>query len=144
MATLRLQASDGNALKILLINETDYCGVFLETKNEAIKLGEDSFEQIRTKMMSSLSPPYDTEKGVLCGKKIDVFWVLSLMGPHAAIYGVPVKEDADENNSNAIWGADLYWQTVEMVDHLIMRLSPEDIQSWLKILKNTEQLPAEK
>jgi hypothetical protein len=143
MVTLKLQASDGKAILIVGTswhNKKWYCAVFLETERESIRLGEEGFVQIRSKMISSLRSPYALDKGSLCGKEVDVFHVLSLMGPHAAIYGVPVKGNADESNSDTMWGVDLYWQTVDMVDHLIMRLSPKDIQSWLTILESTEQL----
>jgi len=152
VATLRLQASDGKTLLIAGTNYHDktsyhdgwwYCSVFLEAKNETIKLGEGDFEQIRSQLLSSLHPPYETKKGVFCGKEVDFFWVFNLMGPHAAIYGVPFKENMNESDSYEIRGVDLYWQKVDIEKHLIMKLNEEDVQSWLKILKNTEQLPEE-
>ena len=150
MATLRLQASDGKALLIVGTNYHDktsyhdgwwYCNVFLEKENDTIKMGEEGFEHIRSQMLSSLRPPYETKEGVLCGKEVNAFGVLSLMGPLAAIYGVPIEEHTEENASDARQGVDLYWQTVNMVDYLIMRLSEKDIRSWLTTLENTEQLP---
>ena len=150
MAALRLKASDGKVFLMVGTNYHDrtgyhdgwwYCNVLLEKENELIKLGEGDFGQIRSQMLSSLHPPYETKKGVFCGKEVDFFWILNLMGPHATIYGVPFKEKMNESDSYEIRGVDLYWQKVDIEKHLIMRLNEEDIRSWLTTLENTEQLP---
>ena len=144
MAAMRLQASDGKALLIVgasCYNGRWYCNVFLEAENEIIKLGEGGFEQIRSQMLSSLHPPYETKKGVFCGKEVDFFWIFNLMGPHAAIYGVPINKNNEGNEPNITREISLYWQTADGTRHYMVKLSEEYIQSWLKILKNTEQLP---
>jgi hypothetical protein len=140
MATLRLQASDGKALLIVgtvLHQGRWYCDVFLEAGNDTIFLGGDGFKQIRSWMMSGLRPPYVTKRAVLGDREVDFFVVTNLMGPHASILGVPIKEE-NPDCSGAIKWVDLLWDGD--FRHPIMRLSPEDIQSWLTILESTEQL----
>jgi len=144
MATLRLQASDGKALLIVgtsCYNEQWYCNVFLEAENETIRLGEEGFKQIRSRMISHLHPPYVTKKATFGSKEVDYFWILNLMGPHAAIYGLPVRE-IDSDDSVVIKWVDLLWD--KDIEHPIIRLSEEDIRSWLTTLENTEQLTGEK
>jgi hypothetical protein len=144
--TLKLKASDGNALVFNRIYEDedfDYSSLSLETGNVIVILGKERwFKRIRANMLSRLRPPYTTKRGsfFVGDEELEYFWILNLMEPHATLYGVPLKKNIDENGLNTIGDVDLFFHPFEGPAYPIMRLSADDIQSWLKILENTEAL----
>jgi hypothetical protein len=142
--TLKLKASDGKALVFNSLYEnkgSDYGSLSLETGNEAVILGKERwFKHIRTYMFSRLRPPYKIfpEKGDFGGgEKLWYFQIVALENPHATLYGVPVRQTLDGNDLDATEGMDLFWQQSGLPCHII-RLTNDDIQSWLKILEKTE------
>jgi len=121
VVTLELPAGNKALVFEIASEGIKWCRLYATTKNDKTKLGANVFEKIKKNILTALMPPYITKKGIING--VNVFTVVNLMEPHAAILASPTEN----------FGLTLYFLPINDF-YPLFELAKEDIQLWVSKL----------